>query len=199
MRVTKGRSTQSGGGNLRTSLRPVSSAVRERFDPRGTILYISALGFLLALVSDRFWFDGFECFRVGDIKGLRPDPYRCFCGGGFAERRRTEAEETTGECCEYRRASTVGRPGFSVGDDPSGADQPACVLDRPRARCQPRTRVPAGHLPVNEVGRRANRVPAQRNHPPRELRRRIMRRRCTSSAATRTCLAWGNAASSRGV
>jgi hypothetical protein len=33
---------------------------------------------LLALVSDRIRFDGFECFRCGDVKNLRPDPYAAF-------------------------------------------------------------------------------------------------------------------------
>jgi hypothetical protein len=32
----------------------------------------------MAVVSDRIWFDGFECFRVGDVRDLRPDPHRAF-------------------------------------------------------------------------------------------------------------------------
>jgi hypothetical protein len=34
--------------------------------------------FLLALVSDRIRFDGFECFRCGDVRNLRPDLYAAF-------------------------------------------------------------------------------------------------------------------------
>jgi hypothetical protein len=34
--------------------------------------------FLLALVSDRIRFEGFECFRCGDVKNLRPDLYAAF-------------------------------------------------------------------------------------------------------------------------
>jgi hypothetical protein len=34
--------------------------------------------FLLALVSDRIRFDGAECFRCGDVRSLRPDPYTAF-------------------------------------------------------------------------------------------------------------------------
>jgi hypothetical protein len=30
--------------------------------------------FLLALVSDRIWFDGFECFRIRDVSRIQPDP-----------------------------------------------------------------------------------------------------------------------------
>ena len=35
---------------------------------------------MLALVSDRLWFDGFECFRVRDVLDVSLDPY-----AGFAE------------------------------------------------------------------------------------------------------------------
>jgi hypothetical protein len=45
---------------------------------RGYVLDVGPRFFLLALVSDRIWFDGFECFRISDIKGVRPDPYTAF-------------------------------------------------------------------------------------------------------------------------
>ncbi len=45
---------------------------------RGYALEIGPTFFLLALVSDRIWFDGFECFRVGDVKKLRKDDYAKF-------------------------------------------------------------------------------------------------------------------------
>jgi hypothetical protein len=44
----------------------------------GYLLGIGPKFFLLALVSDRIWFDGFECFRLSDIRKLRPDPYARF-------------------------------------------------------------------------------------------------------------------------
>ena len=47
---------------------------------RGYVLDIGPRFFLLALVSDRLWFDGFECFRIRDVRNVRPDPY-----GDFAE------------------------------------------------------------------------------------------------------------------
>ena len=43
--------------------------------------YVVDLGpkfFLLALVSDRIWFDGFECFRIEDVRNFRADPYAEF-------------------------------------------------------------------------------------------------------------------------
>ncbi|MGB8356237.1 MAG: hypothetical protein WCD79_20230 [Chthoniobacteraceae bacterium] len=36
----------------------------------GYVLDIGPKFFLLALVSDRIWFDGFECFRLSDVNGL---------------------------------------------------------------------------------------------------------------------------------
>ena len=54
-----------------------------RFDHspvRGYVLDLGPRFFLVAVVSDRIWFDGFECFRVGDVRDLRPDPH-----GPFAE------------------------------------------------------------------------------------------------------------------
>lgn len=56
---------------------------KSRFDHspvRGYVLDVGPKFFLLAVVSDRIWFDGFECFRVGDVSDLCPDPY-----GAFAE------------------------------------------------------------------------------------------------------------------
>jgi hypothetical protein len=50
---------------------------------RGYALEVGPQFFLLALVSDRLWFDGFECFCVKDVKDLRPDPYAPFCRGRF--------------------------------------------------------------------------------------------------------------------
>lgn len=56
---------------------------QSRFDDypvRGYVLDVGPKFFLLAVVNDRIWFDGFECFRVGDVKDMLPDPY-----GAFAE------------------------------------------------------------------------------------------------------------------
>ena len=45
---------------------------------RGYVLDVGPHFFLFALVSDRIWFDGFECFRVNDVRNVRPDPYATF-------------------------------------------------------------------------------------------------------------------------
>ncbi|MGH9614265.1 MAG: hypothetical protein ACRD4P_14425 [Bryobacteraceae bacterium] len=45
---------------------------------RGYVLDIGPVFFLFALVSDRIWFDGFECFRIADIGTVKPDPYATF-------------------------------------------------------------------------------------------------------------------------
>lgn len=54
---------------------------KSRFDHssvRGYILDVGPKFFLVAVVSDRIWFDGYECFRVGDVRDLRPDPHTAF-------------------------------------------------------------------------------------------------------------------------
>lgn len=42
--------------------------------------------FLLALVSDRLWYDGFECFRIIDVSDVRPDPYTQFAEAALQKR-----------------------------------------------------------------------------------------------------------------
>ena len=54
---------------------------------RGYVLDVGPKFFLLALVSDRIWFDGFECFRVGDVRRLRPDPHARFAESALRKRR----------------------------------------------------------------------------------------------------------------
>lgn len=53
---------------------------------RGYVLDVGPQFFLLALVSDRIWFDGFECFRVNDVEELRPDPYATFAEAALKKR-----------------------------------------------------------------------------------------------------------------
>ncbi len=54
----------------------------------GYVLDIGPRFFLLALVSDRIWFDGFECFRLNDVSNVSPDPYATFTEAAL--RRRAE-------------------------------------------------------------------------------------------------------------
>ncbi|NLY00001.1 MAG: hypothetical protein GXY83_28215 [Rhodopirellula sp.] len=53
---------------------------------RGYVLDVGPKFFLLALVSDRIWFDGFECFRVGDVRGFEPDPHARFAESALKKR-----------------------------------------------------------------------------------------------------------------
>jgi hypothetical protein len=53
---------------------------------RGYVLNIGPKFFLMALVSDRLWFDGFECFRVSDVSGVRADPYTHFAESALRKR-----------------------------------------------------------------------------------------------------------------
>lgn len=58
----------------------------EDFDARGYVLDVGPRFFLLALVNDRLWFDGFECFRIADVKSLKPDPYTAFAQAALKKR-----------------------------------------------------------------------------------------------------------------
>jgi len=53
---------------------------------RGYVLDVGPRFFLLSLVSDRIWFDGFECFRIADVKGVGPDPYSRFVESALKRR-----------------------------------------------------------------------------------------------------------------
>jgi hypothetical protein len=60
-----------------------------RFEPskiRGYVLDVGPQFFLLALVGDRIWFDGFECFRINDAKDVRLDPYSAFAQAALKTR-----------------------------------------------------------------------------------------------------------------
>jgi hypothetical protein len=54
---------------------------------RGYVLDVGPLFFLLSLVSDRIWFDGYECFRVADIRSVKPDPYAAFVEAALRKRK----------------------------------------------------------------------------------------------------------------
>jgi hypothetical protein len=58
----------------------------EDYTVRGYVLDVGPQFFLLALVSDRIWFDGFECFRMSDVPDLRADPYARFAEAALKRR-----------------------------------------------------------------------------------------------------------------
>ena len=53
---------------------------------RGYVLDVGPEFFLLSLVSDRVRFDGFECFRISDVRNLMPDPYCAFAEAALKKR-----------------------------------------------------------------------------------------------------------------
>lgn len=54
---------------------------------RGYVLDIGPAFFLLALVSDRIRFDGFECFRPRDLREIMADPHAAFAETALQLRR----------------------------------------------------------------------------------------------------------------
>lgn len=70
--------------NQRTLVR-----MTRRFEDSRIHGYVLAVGpkfFLLALVSDRIRFDGFECFRISDVLSVKPDPYAAFKDAALKKR-----------------------------------------------------------------------------------------------------------------
>jgi hypothetical protein len=60
-----------------------------RFESTAVRGYVVAIGpkfFLLLLVSDRIWFDGFECFRIKDVLSIQTDPYSRFVEAALKKR-----------------------------------------------------------------------------------------------------------------
>lgn len=53
---------------------------------RGFVVDVGPVFFLLLVVSDRLWFDGFECFRASDIRKLEADPYARFAETALRKR-----------------------------------------------------------------------------------------------------------------
>lgn len=50
----------------------------DRTEVMGYVLDVGPEFALIAVVNDRIWFDGFECFRVQDLRELRPYPRAAF-------------------------------------------------------------------------------------------------------------------------
>jgi hypothetical protein len=59
----------------------------EKTAVRGYVLDVGPQFFLLLLVSDRIWFDGFECLRIADIRSMKPDPHAAFVEAALRKRR----------------------------------------------------------------------------------------------------------------
>jgi hypothetical protein len=60
---------------------------------RGYVLDVGPKFFLLALVTDRIRFDGFECFRVRDVLNVIPDPYAAFAESALKKRGQCEPKK----------------------------------------------------------------------------------------------------------
>lgn len=58
----------------------------EEWTIRGYVLDVGPRFFLLALISEHLWFDGFECFRISDVKDLKRDPYAAFVEAALKKR-----------------------------------------------------------------------------------------------------------------
>jgi hypothetical protein len=139
----------------------------------GYVLDVGPRFFLLALVSDRIWFDGFECFRVRDVRDVRTDPYARFAEAAL-KRRRERVPRKARESVHRWGPSALSWPRVSARHDSSGASRSRRVLDRPRRRNRSRSRLAVGDQARRHVGQEAERLPLERDYA-RGLRRRLRR------------------------
>ena len=54
---------------------------------KGYVVAVGSEFFLVALVSDHIRFNGFQAFRVVDVRRLRPDPFAAFIASALKKRR----------------------------------------------------------------------------------------------------------------
>ena len=123
---------------LNSSMRRVGSPsvrISRRFESspiRGYVIEVGPTFFLLALVSDRLWFDGFECFRIADLKMVESRSLRQIFGGRSEEAERTETKEHRGQRSKHRVASYVGQSCLPSHHYPSRGNRLGGLPHRPR-------------------------------------------------------------------
>ena len=64
--------------------------IRRRFEDtliHGYVLAAGSRHFVVALVNDRLFYDGFECFRIKDVRSIETDPYASFAESALRLRR----------------------------------------------------------------------------------------------------------------
>ena len=101
------------------------------FDVRGYILAIGPRFFIAALVSDNLWLDGFECFRISDIRDLEVDPYALFAEAALfkrGERRPTQSPVSVESLEELLLSSAAAFPLVTIHEDI--ADAGICKIGR---------------------------------------------------------------------
>jgi hypothetical protein len=119
------------------------------------VLDIGPRFFLLALVSDRIRFDGFECFRLSDVRNVRPDPYTTFAETALRKRGERIPKKSRVSAREHRRVVALSEPRVPAGDDPPRAGKPGRVLYRPSDGNRSWTRIAVGDQSRSDLGKEA--------------------------------------------
>jgi hypothetical protein len=114
---------------------------------RGYVLDVGPQFFLLALVRNRIWLDGFECFRINDVKNLRADPYALFAEAALKKRgERRPKKPRVGLANIVELLLSAGKA-FPLVTITSRRGRSGRVLDRPCTRREPGARFAAGNSP----------------------------------------------------
>ena len=122
----------------------------EKHKIRGYVLDVGPQFFLLALVSDRIWFDGFEIFRISDIRRLGPDPYTEFAERALRLRNEKMPERLDIDLSEIDQILRTAASFFPlIAIHREGVDSEVCWIGRVVS-------VEKGKLALLEIGPDAN-------------------------------------------
>ena len=156
--------------------------LRRRFEKssiRGYVLDIGPTFFLLALVSDHIWFDGFECFRIRDLRDVRPDPYARFAESALKkrhERRPKKPQVSVANIEKLLLSANRLFPLVTIHREQVNPD--VCWIGRVLG-VERRARFAAGNQSGRHLGRKAKLLSFDRNHP------------CSLRCGLRSCTSFG--------
>lgn len=108
--------------------------LHRRFEESYVSGYVQGVGlefFLMVVVSDRIWFDGFECFRVKDAESLEPAPHAAFQEAALAARAEVRPEPPTTDLTDIESLLTSASAKFPlITIHTERADPDVCYIGR---------------------------------------------------------------------
>jgi len=91
--------------------------LKRRFEDYSIRSYVLGIGpkfFIIAIVNDRLWNDGFECFRIEDIKSVETDPYRAFAESALKKRLEHKPKKPTVNLTSLEKLLQTANQAFSL-------------------------------------------------------------------------------------
>lgn len=146
--------------------------ISRRFERAGQSGYVLATGpafFLMALIGDGIWFDGFACFRVADVGKVAPDPHIGFVEAALRQRREKLPDRPRvnrrkqgldivvcglSDRSNRNKAADIERAAIGIGGYIRHGAHPSAGKNA-LPHYQPRTRPPDGHSFYETKGQKA--------------------------------------------